>query len=173
MVRESSKIGIQTAASPKHVRAAVKLDEVDRVLLEELAKDARIPNNALAAIAGIAPSTCLGRVRALVDSGVIRGFHADIDPAALGMDLQAMIAVRLQANARSHLSRLGDDFAKLDSVLNVYFVAGVDDYMLHVATTDSAQLRDFVVNNLSAHPAVAATETILIFEHFRPRGGTA
>jgi len=45
--------------------------------------------------------------------------------------------------------------------------------MLHVATTDSAQLRDFVVNNLSAHPAVAATETILIFEHVRPRGGTA
>lgn len=115
------------------------------------------------------PRTCAR----LVDNGVIRGFHADIDPAALGMDLQAMIAVRLQANARSHLNRLGDDFAKLDSVINVYFVAGVDDYMLHVATTDSAQLRDFVVNNLSAHPAVAATETILIFEHVRPRGGTA
>lgn len=80
MVRESSKIGIQTAASPKHVRAAVKLDEVDRVLLEELAKDARIPNNALAAIAGIAPSTCLGRVRALVDNGVIRDFTRTSTP---------------------------------------------------------------------------------------------
>ncbi|PQP14922.1 AsnC family transcriptional regulator [Rhodococcus opacus] len=132
-------------------------------------RDARIPNNALAALAGIAPSTCLGRVRSLVDRGVIRGFHADIDPAALGWDLQAMIAVRVQAGARQHLGQLAEQLATVGEVLNVYFIAGADDYLVHVATASSEELRRFVLDHLSAHPAVASTETILIFEHVRPR----
>ncbi|MFC9766735.1 Lrp/AsnC family transcriptional regulator [Rhodococcus jostii] len=151
------------------VRAGVRIDDVDRVLLDQLSRDARIPNNALAAVAGIAPSTCLGRVRSLVDRGVIRGFHADIDPAALGRDLQAMIAVRVRAGARQHLGELAEQLATLGEVLNVYFIAGADDYLVHVATASSEELRRFVLDHLSAHPAVASTETILIFEHVRPR----
>ena len=151
------------------VRAGVRIDDVDRILLDQLSRDARIPNNALAALAGIAPSTCLGRVRSLIDRGVIRGFHADIDPAALGRDLQAMIAVRVQANARQYLGQLAEQLATLGEVLNVYFIAGADDYLIHVATASSEELRRFVLDHLSAHPAVASTETILIFEHVRPR----
>ncbi|MGV9679248.1 Lrp/AsnC family transcriptional regulator [Nocardia sp. NPDC003482] len=145
------------------------LDEIDHILLEELARDGRITNNALAAAAGIAPSTCLGRVRALVERGVIRGFHADIDPAALGRSLQAMISVRVHANARPQLAAFGERLAALGEVLNVYFIAGADDYLVHVATADTEALRLFVLEHLSAHPAVARTETILIFEHVRPR----
>ena len=71
----------------KDVRA---LDDVDRDILGALAEDGRIPNNALAERVGVAPSTCLSRMRALRSSGVIRGIHADIDPAAVGRPLQAM-----------------------------------------------------------------------------------
>ena len=165
---ESSITRVMDVRRPKDIRPA--LDEIDRLLLEQLSRDARTPNNALATYAGIAPSTCLGRVRSLVERGVIRGFHADIDPAALGQDLQAMIAVRLHAAARRQLSEFADGFTGLPEVLNVYFIAGADDYLIHVAMRDSADLRHFVVENLSAHPSVAATETILIFEHVRPRG---
>jgi DNA-binding Lrp family transcriptional regulator len=56
-------------------------------------------------------------------------------------------------------------------VLDVYFSAGADDYLLHVAMRDTGALRDFVLDHLSARPEVAATETILIFEHIRPRSG--
>ncbi|MGV9666492.1 Lrp/AsnC family transcriptional regulator [Nocardia niigatensis] len=147
---------------------AIPLDATDRLLLDELARDGRMTNNALAAAAGIAPSTCLGRVRALVEHGVIRGFHADIDPAALGRDLQAMIAVRVHATARGQLAEFGEQMAALPEVENVYFIAGADDYLIHVATADSGELRTFVLDHLSGHPAVASTETILIFEHVRP-----
>ena len=165
---ESSNTGLSAPVRPNNLRAA-SLDRIDRVILRELANDARIPNNTLAARAGIAPSTCLGRVRSLVERGVVRGFHADIDPAALGQGLQAMIAVRLLAGARRHLGEFAESFTTFPEVLDVYFIAGADDYLIHVATTDSAHLRDFVVQNLSAHPSVAATETTLIFEHLRPR----
>ncbi|MCP2315358.1 DNA-binding transcriptional regulator, Lrp family [Nocardia amikacinitolerans] len=156
-------------APPRRSRTPVPLDDIDRVLLDELARDGRMTNNALAAAAGIAPSTCLGRVRALVERGVIRGFHADIDPSALGRGLQAMIAVRLHGNSRKHLAEFGRRLAALAEVLNVYFIAGADDYLIHVATENTDELRGFVLEHLSANPAVSSTETILIFEHLRPQ----
>ncbi|MET7771772.1 Lrp/AsnC family transcriptional regulator [Nocardia sp. NPDC005366] len=146
-------------------RGAVPIDEIDRVLLDHLARDGRMTNNALAAAAGIAPSTCLGRVRALVERGVIRGVHADIDPAALGRDLQAMIAVRLHGNSRDRLAEFGRELAALPEVLNVYLIAGADDYLIHVATSNTDELRAFVLTDLNERPAVSSTETILIFEH--------
>ena len=160
----------RSAVQPKSVRVdQPEVDDVDRRLLRELALDARIPNNALAELAGIAPSTSLGRVRALRERGVIRGYHADVDPAALGRPLQAMIAVRLQSDARGHIRRFVADVARLSEVLNVFFLAGTDDFLLHVAAASTEDLRDFV-ENLSSHADVAYTETSLIFEHVR---GTA
>ena len=157
------------AARPKSVRPERpdQLDEIDRRIVLELAADARLPNNVLAERAGVAPSTCLGRVRALRERGVIRGYHADVDPAALGRSLQAMIAVRLQANARGHIRAFVADVARLAEVLNVYFLGGKDDFFMHVAAASSDDLREFV-ENLSDNPDVAYTETSLIFEHVRP-----
>src|SRR6516225_6761235 len=132
----SSNAPPRSAGQPKSVRADV--DDVDRRLLRELARDARIPNNALAELAGIAPSTCLGRVRALRERGVIRGYHADIDPAALGRPLQAMIAVRLQSDARGHIRRFVAHVALLSEVRDVFVLAGKDDFLFFddTATTE-------------------------------------
>jgi DNA-binding Lrp family transcriptional regulator len=142
------------------------LDETDRRILEVLAVQARIPNNALAEKIGIAPSTCLGRVRALVTSGVIKGFYADIDPQAVGHYLQAMIGVRLQVDARQAMPAFAARIAGMGQVRNVYFMAGDQDFLVHVVAKDTAELTQFVVVNLSGNPEVASTETNLIFQHF-------
>ena len=146
------------------------LDETDRRILRLLEQDARVPNNALAAAVGIAPSTCLGRVRALRAAGVIRRFHAEIDPAALGRGLQAMIAVRMQAGARGELTDFARRIAGRPEVMAVFFVAGANDFLLHVAVADTATLRTFVVDQLSTGREVALTETSLIFEHLPAAG---
>ena len=145
------------------------VDAVDRRILTALAADARMPNNALAERVGIAASTCLARVRVLRERGVIRGYHADVDPVALGRPIQAMIAVRLQSDARSHMATFMAKIAELPEVLNVYFLAGADDFLVHIAATGTENLRDFVVVNLSGNPDVALTETNLIFDHVRGR----
>jgi DNA-binding Lrp family transcriptional regulator len=145
----------------------VRLDETDHRLLAALADDARIPNSALAAKVGIAPSTCLTRVRRLRDEGVIRGFHADVDPALAGRPLQAIVAVRMQGHARSRLTAFGHQLAELPGVLNVFLLGGAHDFFIHVAAPDSDGLNDFVVENLSVNPDVALTETNLIFRHVR------
>jgi DNA-binding Lrp family transcriptional regulator len=138
---------------------------VDLAILRVLARDARLPNNAVAEAVGIAPSTCHGRIRALRERGVVRGFHADVDPAALGLGLQAMIAVQLNAHTREQIRAFVRDVPKLPGVVGAFHVAGVDDYLLHVAVRDSDALRDFVVDHLTSHPAVRHTETSLIFTH--------
>jgi DNA-binding Lrp family transcriptional regulator len=140
-----------------------ELDDIDRAILQRLAEDARVANNALAESVGIAASTCLGRVRSLRARGVIRGFHADIDPAAVGRPIQAMIAVRMQSHARSHIAEFAASVSELPEVLNVFFLAGADDFLVHVAARNTENLRDFVVVNLSGNPDVALTETNLIF----------
>ena len=165
MARESSLASGRPSNVPKDVRPP--LDDVDRRIISVLVDDARIPNNALAALVGIAPSTCLGRVRALRERGAIRGYHADVDPAVLGRPLQAMIAVRLQSHARGHIPGFMARIAELPEVINVFFLGGANDFLVHIAATSTGNLRDFVVVNLSGNPDVALTETNLIFEHVR------
>ncbi|EPQ75695.1 AsnC family transcriptional regulator [Mycobacterium marinum] len=143
------------------------LDDMDRKILLLLHGDARITNNALAQAVGIAPSTCHGRVRRLVDLGVIRGFYTDIDPVAVGQPLQAMISVSLQANARGKIRSFIQQIRRKRQVMDVYFLAGAEDFLLHVAARDTDDLRSFVVENLNADINVAGTQTSLIFEHLR------
>lgn len=141
------------------------LDAIDLVLIDALERDGRISNSELAATAGIAESTCHKRVRALVASGVITGFHAEIAPAALGLALEALIAIRLHAHARGDLRRFQGYLEQLPATRHVYFLAGDRDFLLHVAVADAAALRELVSDTLSLREEVAATNTSLIFDH--------
>jgi len=166
MVDKSAESAGLADGAPKDVRP-VDLDRVDRRILGLLHADARITNNALAEAVGIAPSTCHGRVRRLVDLGVIRGFYTDVDPVAVGMPLQAMISVSLQSHARGKIRSFIQQIRRRRQVMDVYFLAGADDFLLHVAARDTEDLRSFVVENLNADADVAGTQTSLIFEHLR------
>jgi DNA-binding Lrp family transcriptional regulator len=156
----------QERAVPKDVR---ELDAIDERIVEALRSEGRLPNNALADKVGIAASTCLTRLRSLIDRGVIAGFHAEVDPAWIGRPIEAMIAVRLRGDARGTINEFSDRLAEMPEVLNVYFLAGADDFHVHVATRDTEDLRAFVVDQLSSAPEVALTETNLIFQHKRGR----
>lgn len=166
MAAEKSPYGGLRPEKPKDVQA-IGIDDVDRRILAALHTDARIPNSALADAVGIAPSTCHGRVRRLQDLGVIRGFHADIDPAAIGLPLQAMVSVSLQSGARGKIRHFVQQIRRRPQVIDVYFLAGADDFIIHVAARDTEDLRSFVVDNLNADSDVAGTQTSLIFEHLR------
>ena len=151
---------------PKDLRP-VDLDDVDRRVLTILHSDARISNSALAEAVGIAPSTCHGRVRRLQDLGVSGGVCAAGGRAVLGLPPQAMIAVRLQAGARGRIRGFVAQIRRRPQVIDVYFLAGADDFLIHVAARDTDDLRSFVVDNLNADADVAGTQTSLIFEHLR------
>ncbi|MDN4475106.1 Lrp/AsnC family transcriptional regulator, partial [Demequina sp. SYSU T00192] len=124
-----------------------------------------IPNAALAARLHVAPSTTHGRVKALREAGVIRSSHIEVDYTALGLEVQGIVSVRLRAQARPQIKSYAAKVIQLPNVLSVFFVGGTIDFLIHVACTSTAQLRDFVASELSMDPAVASTETNIVFDH--------
>lgn len=142
------------------------LDDADRRILLVLQRDGRVSNAALAEEVGLASSTVHTRVRRLTDAGVIRGFYADVDPAAVGRLLRAMIAVTLRSTARHRIRQFVESVIDLPPVIDAYFLAGGDDYLLHIAAVDTDDLRH-LVEYLSAREEVAGTNTSLVFEHVR------
>ncbi len=139
------------------------LDRIDFDLIALLQKDARRSNKELAAAVGLAPSSCLERVRRLQAHGVILGFHARVDPAALGVVLQAMIAVRLGEHSGRRADAFMDEVAAHPSVLAVFYLSGATDFLVHVVASGTEDLRRLAVDVISARPEVAHVETSLIF----------
>jgi DNA-binding Lrp family transcriptional regulator len=143
------------------------LDQIDFAILAQLRKNARLPNKTLAERVGVAASTALERVRRLREAGVIRGYHAEIDPTAIGIGLQAMISVRLARHSRADVAAFQAYLETLPEVLSFYHVAGANDYLVHVAVRDSHRLRDFAVDAFTTRTEVEHLETNLIFSFRR------
>ena len=148
---------------------ARRLDRTDFRILAELQNDARLSNKELAAKVGLAPSSCLERVRRLQAEGALRGFHAEVDPAALGIELQALIAVRLRRHSRDLYEGFRTHLMSLAEMVAVYHLAGANDFLVHVAVRDVEQLRNLVLDAFTTRPEVGHVETALVFEHARGR----
>lgn len=144
-------------------RSTNRLDEVNKILLRELVRDARTPISALARAAGIAESTCSVRVRQLQERGVITGYTAQISPSHFGYTVAAMVAVRVVGQNRKLMDSMGERLSQLDPVLAVHNVSGANDFLVHVMAESAESLRDFVLDNLASLPQVTNVETSLIF----------
>ena len=145
----------------------IELDRIDIDLIRLLRKHARLSNKDLAEAVGVAPSTALERIRRLRETGVIQGFYAELNPEALGIALQAMVAVRLARHSREMVDAFHEHLLGLPEVLAFYHVAGADDFLVHVAVRDSPHLRGFLLSAFTQREEVAHIETHLIFEYRR------
>lgn len=143
------------------------IDEIDQELIRLLGQNARMTNADLATAAGIAQSTCIARVRSLISRGIITGFTAHVDLAKLGFDSQVLISVTLKAGARAHLSDFMKQMRAQPQVVQVFFLGGAEDFIVHLAVRNSDEVREFVLENLSNNATVASTRTNMVFEHFQ------
>ncbi|GIH80467.1 Lrp/AsnC family transcriptional regulator [Planobispora longispora] len=140
------------------------VDELDAEIIRLLQTDARQSNRELARTLGVAPSTCLERVRALTRRGVIRGYHADIDHAALNRSVQAMVSVQVRPLSRTVIETFKDSVSRLPQVLSVFVLAGGDDFLLHVAVQDLDHLHGFLLDELSQRREISGFRTSVIFQ---------
>ena len=145
------------------------LDRTDFAILDALSKNARLSNKEIAARVGLAPSSCHERVRKLMDRGILRGFHADIDPVALGLPLEAMVAVRLRQHTRENYQKFLDHLLQVPEVVAVYHMAGENDFLVHVRARDANHLRDLAIDRFITREEVGHIETWLMFQHLRGR----
>ncbi|MEU8481909.1 MULTISPECIES: Lrp/AsnC family transcriptional regulator [unclassified Streptomyces] len=143
------------------------MDELDSALLRLLQQDGRRSNRDLATELGIAPSTCLERVRSLRERGVLLGFHAEVDLTALGRGLQAMIAVRVRPPTRAVIEQFQAFVARMPEVLSVFVLTGTDDFLLHVAVRDADHLHAVVLDKLTERQELSDVRTSVVYGHLR------
>lgn len=144
-----------------------KLDDIDVNILTILYKDADITNKELAAQIGIAPSTCLERVKRMKSHSIIKGASVDINFKNIGGNIEAIAAIRLQPYSEQIVNKLRDDLLKLPEIVSLYHMGGSYDYFIHMSVKDSEHLRKFVFNAITSREEVQTVETSLVFEHSR------
>ncbi|MEZ5708749.1 MAG: Lrp/AsnC family transcriptional regulator [Blastomonas sp.] len=137
------------------------LDRIDRQLLARLQSDGRITNVELASQVGLTAPPCLRRVRALEEEGIIRGFHADIDPQKLGFAITVFAMVSLKSQAESDLKQFEDHVNALPEVRECHMLNGEIDFVLKIVARDLQEFQAFLTSKLTPAPNVASVKTSL------------
>ena len=145
----------------------MELDRIDFDILDALQNDGRSSNKELAAAVGLAPSSCLERVRRLRRGGALRGVHAEVSDQALGIGVQAMIDVQLAKHSRDLVEAFVSYAMEIEEVLAVYHVTGDRDFLMHVAVRDTEHLRDVLLDRFTTREEIARIETHILFSHQR------
>ena len=141
----------------------IELDAIDRRLLMLLQQDARMPNKQLAVELGIAQSTCSARMRRLELRGVIGGYHASVEPRALGIGLHAMVRVTLIRHTNEEIDRFWHHIDSVPEVVNTFHMTGDTDFLVQVAVRDSNHLQDLATTTITSWPEVGRIRTAIIF----------
>ena len=139
----------------------VKLDRIDRRILSDLQADGRITNVELARRAEISAPPCLRRVRALEEAGFIRGYHADLNPKALGFNVTVFAHVGLTSQAEPDLEAFEKLIGEWPEVRECHMLAGETDFLLKVVAEDWDAYQRFLTSRLTAAPNVSHVKSAL------------
>jgi len=137
------------------------LDPIDRQILAILQDEGRITNVDLAGRVGLTAPPCLRRVRTLEETGAIRGYHAELDPAALGYTITVFAMVSLKSQAEADLKAFEAHVAELPQVRECHMLNGEIDFMLKIVAHDLQSFQGFLTSQLTAAPNVASVKTSL------------
>lgn len=146
--------------------ASVALDAADRRILRELQKDGRITVAELSTRVGLSATPCWRRIREMEKSKVIEGYSCQVNPAAVGFEIEAMIQVSLDRHTASAISEFVSEVSNIPNVLNGYSLAGSYDALLHVAASSIAELEQVLLVQLAKLPAVSHLHSALILKRF-------
>jgi DNA-binding Lrp family transcriptional regulator len=148
----------------------IRLDRVDREILFQLRQNGRLSNVELARRVGLTPPPCLRRVKRLEDAGVIVGYHAAIDPAAVGRALEVFVDVDINANDLKTVQEFETTMAGYDEVAEFRRMFGHPDYLLRVAVADHAAYEAFLTSKLIGLPGVLHVTSHLTMKKIKVDG---
>lgn len=140
------------------------MDDIDRKILAELQKDGRLSATELAERVGLSLSPCHRRLRALEQSGVIGGYRATVDPAAVGLGFSAIVFVSLRETTKDAVERFERSLWSVREITQAQRLFGDPDYMLHVVTQDLKAFQRLYDESLSALPSVLKLTSTLVMK---------
>ena len=150
--------------------ASTPLDAIDRKILENLQVSGRMSNVELAAAIHLSAPQCFRRVRSLEERGVIRGYHASVEAAAVGLDVVAYVSLNIVGNAFGQVREIEAQLRDFPQVLECHIVSGDCDYLLKVVARDLKALSHFLTDRLMQVPGVANVRSMICLEEIKPTG---
>ncbi len=141
------------------------MDNIDRKILAELQSDGRLSVTDLADRIGLSLSPCHRRVRALEQSGVIRGYRAQLDPANLGFSFSALVFVTLREGDRQAVEAFETAVKDVPQIIQAQRLFGDPDYLLHVVSHDLSAFQLLYDEQLSALPSVQRLTSTLVMKN--------
>jgi Lrp/AsnC family transcriptional regulator, leucine-responsive regulatory protein len=142
----------------------MKLDRLDVRILEELQQDGRRPVVELAEKIGLSGTPCARRIRQLEESGVIQGYTAIVDPARLGLSVQAFVQVKLERHTDENVAQFRRELEKLDEIVACYATTGEHDFLLQLIAADLEALSNIVLRKLLKIPSVRDVHSTVVLE---------
>lgn len=139
----------------------VKLDNIDRQILKDLQEDGRMTNVELAKRAGISAPPCLRRVRALEETGFIKGYHAEVNAESLGYTVTIFCYVGLISQAETDLVAFEDMVGEWPEVRECHMLMGETDFLLKTVARDWDAFQKFLTSKLTPAPNVSHVKTAL------------
>jgi DNA-binding Lrp family transcriptional regulator len=149
----------------------VKLDEVDRRILKDLQDNGRITNVDLAKRIGISAPPCLRRVRALENAQIIRGYHADVHPEALGYTVMVFAFVGLLSQAEADLQAFEALVSEWPEVRECHMLVGETDFLLKIVAHDWDDFQRFLTSKLTSAKNVSHVKTALAIRSTKDEPG--
>ena len=146
---------------------AARLDRIDKKILKHLQAEGRMPVTDLAAKVNLSVSPCLARVRKLEAHGYIRGYHAELDAALLGLGLLAYVQIHLDRTTPDVFDRFAEAIQDYDEVLECHMVGGGFDYLVKIRTNDMAAFRRFLGECMATVRGVQQTHTYFVMEEVK------
>jgi len=144
-----------------------ELDRIDRRTLDLLQKDGRLSMTDLAQRVGLSPTPCTERVRRLEREGVITGYHARVDPSALGRALLVFVELRLSAKSNDAFDRVKKELAYVPEVMECHLVSGDFDYLIKARIAEMGDYRRLLGNILLKLPAAAESRSYVVIEEVK------
>lgn len=138
------------------------LDAGDRKILQELQRNARLSNMELAARVGMSPSTCLRRTRALEEAGIISGYVAIVDAAALGPSISLYIMVDLDQRIETDAKMFFDRIARDERIVECVALTGSHDILIKAEVRDMAAMAHLTMDTLLKLPSVRSITSSIV-----------
>jgi DNA-binding Lrp family transcriptional regulator len=142
----------------------VTLDRTDFGIISLLQNNASLSNKQIAAAVGLAPSSAHERLKRLRQDGVLRGAHADVNPKAMGVGLEALFMIELAKHERGGVDRLLAEVVEIPEVRSAFLLTGRWDFVVHVVARDMRHLKDLALDSFTNRPEVTRIETSIIYE---------
>ncbi|MGB3184177.1 MAG: Lrp/AsnC family transcriptional regulator [Cyclobacteriaceae bacterium] len=147
--------------------ATVKLDKIDRKILEILQNNGRITNAQLSKEIGLSPAPTLERVKKLENSGIIKSYHAKLDMEKIGLGVSTFVHVSLKGHNKENIDVFIKEINQIEEVIECHHITGSGDFFLKIIAKDIVSYQNLMLEKVSEITVVDNLQTMVILSTFK------